>query len=143
MIVLEHVREAFGQHVTDRRRTKTHLQQHYPLLQFDENMTNDDALWSAEWRESIADVQARIQKALNWIVRRPEDLMVVVTHGVWMEVLLQRHLSEQPPERRRVYNCQAYACQVISSQRIRPSSMETDVPHFVRLQSVQQIYDGR
>ncbi|GKZ00890.1 hypothetical protein MPSEU_001040700 [Mayamaea pseudoterrestris] len=145
VIIHESVREAFGRHYTDRRRSKTDIQ---TILErqdihlswhFDPAMAEDDTLWSVNSRETQHDVQDRVQYFLNWLVQRPESTIVVVTHGVWMEVCLKGFLQN------RVYNCHAYTSQVISKNSCETGTRMTDESSshqvFLRLQNVRRIYN--
>ena len=134
IIIHEAVREAFGQHHTDRRRSKTELQQILSQweatssfrVQFDGAFAEHDDLWTPHQRETLSNVQARVHAFLHWLAQRPELNIAVVTHGVWMEVLLQQFLTT------RVYNCHAYATEVVS----RPSG---NGGVLVYLQNVSQL----
>lgn len=132
-IVVESLREACGMHQPDRRRSRAVLQQHWPLLDFDDDMPNEDVLWQPHQRETWQQVDQRVQSFLQWIVTRTEDSLLVVSHGVWMECCLRQYLLEK---QQRVFNCDAFSCQIVST---RVAEREL----FVRLQNVQQIYGYR
>jgi broad specificity phosphatase PhoE len=100
----ENLREACGIHKCDARRTKSELQQCWDgRVQFSPTMSERDELWSSERRETIADVQRRIQDFLSVLIALPEPVastttdangnvvFIVVTHGVWIETLLRVH----------------------------------------------------
>ena len=106
----ELVREAFGMHYPDQRRPKSILQRHWPALAFDPNMTEADTAWRPDARESIQDVQQRIAAFWEFLVQRPEDNIVVVSHGVWIEACIHRYCPEALDHgRQRVYNCDMFA----------------------------------
>lgn len=77
-------------------------------------MTESDDEWKEDQRENFADVHARVDAFLSWLVRRSESQIVVVTHGVWMESLYRIHASTALRDDQRVHNCDAFACEIIS-----------------------------
>ena len=129
IICIEAVREAYGMHYPDKRRDKRLLQQHWPTVQFDPTMTNVDELWSDEHRESCNDVCKRIEQFLQWLVQRPEQHIVVVSHGVWIETLFRTHFPNILRGGQRVYNCDCFQGKVVSSGNGK----------FERLQEVHKI----
>jgi len=128
LVCKEDVREAFGKHYPDKRREKSVLQAHWPLVQFEEEMTEHDDAWSPTWRECWDDIRIRLDRFLAWLVRQPHTNIVVVSHGVSIEFLFRTYMPELLGERR-VYNTDAFACHCVSSQG-----------YFVRLQNGQQIH---
>lgn len=94
-------------------------------------MPDSDEWWKPDKRENWADINARVHKFLQWLVRRQEDNIVVVSHGVWIESCLQLGCPGVL-EGRRVYNGDAFACDTVS----RDGS-------FVRFQHVRQIYGAQ
>jgi broad specificity phosphatase PhoE len=85
-------------------------QRHWPHLSMDPTIAEEDLSWREDIRESIKDLGQRISEFLQFLVNRPETNIVVVTHGVWMEVCLNLHCSEALENgKRRVHNCDMYA----------------------------------
>ena len=69
-------------------------------------LEEDDLVWRPESRESWEDLRARSQDFLKWLVARPQSCIAVITHGVWLESLLDLPVGV------RVHNGDAYACEV-------------------------------
>jgi broad specificity phosphatase PhoE len=105
------------------------LQKHWPMVEFQPEMTENDEKWSASERESWGDIRGRVSIFLSRLVQRGEENIVVVSHGVWIETCLRTHRPDALGMRR-VHNCDAFACQCISSNDGK----------FVRLQNVQLIH---
>jgi len=128
-VCVEDVREAFGVHYPDRRRRKSVLERHWRGVQFDAEMTELDELWRPDRRETWDDIRARVRKFLDVLSVRPEGNVVVVSHGVWIECCLHVGCPGFLAGGRRVYNCDAYACRVVSRSG-----------KFLRLEDVRQVY---
>jgi len=153
-LCVESVREAYGMHYPDRRRNKSLLQRHWPMVQFEFGSKNGngssatttnattttslaerDELWKSDRRESWGDVRDRVRTFLSSILcKRTEDNIVVVSHGVWIECCLEiGSPGILSADSKRVYNCDAFACKVVSDDYSG---------EFVRFDDVQQIYGG-
>ncbi|OKL61850.1 hypothetical protein UA08_02853 [Talaromyces atroroseus] len=59
------VRETLGIHTCDRRSSKTAIVEEYPEYIIEDNFSENDELWEAEWRESDSARNARIKKFLD------------------------------------------------------------------------------
>lgn len=81
-------------------------------------MTEHDDNWKEDRRENFSDVHARVDRFLAWLVQRPESQITVVTHGVWMESLFRVHCSTALREDQRVHNCDAFACEIVSTDGV-------------------------
>ena len=116
MVCLEQVREAFGMHYPDKRRDKRLLQKHWPLIHFDPSMSDLDEQWSESSRGTLDDVVKRVDDFLQWIVRRNESHIFVVSHGVWIESCFRAHFPDVLKGGQRVYNCDCFIGEVISRE---------------------------
>ena len=106
----ELVREAFGMHHPDKRRDRSTLQKYWPSIHMDPNMTESDTAWRPDKRESMTELQHRIAAFWEFLVKRPEENIVVVTHGVWMEACMHQYCPAALDHgQRRVYNCDMFA----------------------------------
>jgi broad specificity phosphatase PhoE len=122
-------REAFGMHYPDRRRDLSILKQHWPVVQWDSSMTESDTAWRSDARETIPGLMQRISQFWDFMAQRPEECIVVVTHGVWIEACFHQYYPAVLDHgRRRVYNCDMFAMNCLSHDR-----------KFVRLENSHQI----
>ena len=109
------VREAYGKHFPDKRRTKPILSAHWPSLKFDPQMTNHDELWHPQQRETISHMAHRIRTFLDMISQQPASNIVVVSHGVWIETCLALMAPEVLDHgQKRVYNCDMFHAKCVS-----------------------------
>lgn len=131
----EAVREACGVHQPDRRRSRAELRRRFPDVDFELAMdTDEDASWRPDRREKVDDVRIRVQRFLLWLTtvdvaanstsspprRRDDDIALVFTHGVWMEILV--HYCGLPiasEKNRRVRNCDVLVG-TLEQDEIRP-----------------------
>jgi broad specificity phosphatase PhoE len=135
-------REAYGIHYPDRRRNVSVLKQHWPIVEWGHNndeknnsfmMTETDMAWQPDTRETVPEVLHRIAQFWDFVVQRPEEHIVVVTHGVWMETCLHQYCPVALDHgQRRVYNGNMFALDCVSQ------SQGNDVK-FLRLENARQI----
>ena len=135
MVCLQDVREAYGMHYPDKRRDKSMLRTQFPSVHFDVDttMTEKDEKWSINSRVTVGCVVKRIHNVLEWIVQRHEATIFVVTHGVWIECLLNAYVPVILKDGSRVNNCDCYAADIVSGKDGGGTYT------FVRMQNVVKI----
>jgi broad specificity phosphatase PhoE len=116
----EELREAFGIYQSDKRRTKSELERTWHNVHFD--MTEEDECWKPNRRESLHDIEERIDYFLFWLSKNhkqcigyPEGSspkLLIVSHGVWMECLFRKYFPSVLEGGKRVYNCDIYKADV-------------------------------
>ena len=105
-------------------------------------MTEQDEIWKPTSRESWQDLEGRIDAFFAWIVTLPEENIVVVSHGVWIEACFRRY---QPSVlgSRRVYNLDAFGMECVSTtdtqQQAPTAIIHPSNYRFVRIQNVCQV----
>mmetsp|Transcript_37775 Transcript_37775/g.55653 ORF Transcript_37775/g.55653 Transcript_37775/m.55653 type:complete len:295 (+) Transcript_37775:45-929(+) len=102
------LREAYGIHTADRRRTRSELKEKWPMVHFDQNMTEKDEAWRSDKRETVDDVSRRAVAFFQWLAHRPETNIAIVSHGIWIECCLRHHCPSSLSGGRRVYNCDVF-----------------------------------
>ena len=103
------LREAFGMHYSDKRGPLSKLKEYFPRVTFHPSIAEDDTDWRPDKREDVDDVARRVNSFLRWLVKQPHENVLIVTHGVWMEVCFRMHCPEAIDfGRKRVYNCDVY-----------------------------------
>lgn len=85
----------------------------WPAVYFDPDMKEDDD-WQPDKREHFSDVIARVNQFLSQLVKRPEQNIVVVSHGVWIECCFQVICPNLLRNGDRVRNCDMFAAECIS-----------------------------
>lgn len=120
-IALESLREASGAHPCDRRRNKSSIVAEYPHICFDDLKTEEDTLYSKyqDAREPPAAVIARCNDFLEWLSRRTEDHIIVVSHSAYMDQLFGNVFDTTPENSRRLNNCEMRTFVVALSGRIK------------------------
>ncbi|KZT22861.1 hypothetical protein NEOLEDRAFT_1118963, partial [Neolentinus lepideus HHB14362 ss-1] len=86
----QNLREHYGEHTCDKRRTRSALALSFPLptLNFEEGFTEDDELWTEE-RESAAHVAERARAVLDGIFKAEDEWLVSITsHSGFINGLL-------------------------------------------------------
>ena len=78
-------------------------------------MKEMDEAWRADSRENMNELGHRIFWFLNLLAQRPEENIVVVSHGVFIEACIHQYCPQTLDHgRRRVYNCDMFVMDVIS-----------------------------
>mmetsp|Transcript_19399 Transcript_19399/g.42373 ORF Transcript_19399/g.42373 Transcript_19399/m.42373 type:complete len:332 (+) Transcript_19399:64-1059(+) len=89
MLVREECRERWGEYVCDGRRPIREIIKEFENFDFSELSYDDDVFWSDK-REPDDDCCARALAFLEWLNKRPEKCIAVVTHSSFL-----RHLFSQ------------------------------------------------
>jgi len=76
-------------------------------------MREDDD-WQPDKREHLSDVIHRVNHFLSLLVKRPEQDIVVVSHGVWIECCFHVHFPSVLANGNRVRNCDLFAAECTS-----------------------------
>mmetsp|Transcript_35140 Transcript_35140/g.76933 ORF Transcript_35140/g.76933 Transcript_35140/m.76933 type:complete len:271 (-) Transcript_35140:61-873(-) len=116
ILVNEMAREAYGVHYPDRRGKRSSIVAEFPWVELSPDFTEEDAQWRPDKRESLQDVKVRASSFLSWLASNcQEETIGIVSHGVWIEVLLLRYCPEVLDNgQRRVYNCDIFKARCIS-----------------------------
>jgi len=61
-LFVEGLREIFGEHTCDKRRTKSYLRQRYPDYAFEEGFSEEDPWWKPDEREPEVDRRGRLRR---------------------------------------------------------------------------------
>ncbi|KAL8283657.1 hypothetical protein RQP46_005452 [Phenoliferia psychrophenolica] len=93
---MDGIRETVGVHTCDMRSPKSVLGAEYPDFVFEDGFEEEDLQWSAEKRETHADVDVRVRKALDKIFSTDASTVISITahDGVLRSILAT--LSHQP-----------------------------------------------
>jgi broad specificity phosphatase PhoE len=89
-VAAELCREAHGGHPCDQRRPVSVVAKEFPHVDFTGVGTDEDTWHNPDRRETVREVAIRCDKFLNVLRARPERNIVVVSHGVFLETLLNR-----------------------------------------------------
>jgi broad specificity phosphatase PhoE len=89
-VAVEMCREAHGGHPCDQRRPVSVIRKEFPHVDFSGVGTDEDTWHNPERRETVREVSIRCDKFLAMLRARPERNIVVVSHGVFLETLLNR-----------------------------------------------------
>ncbi|CAE6444331.1 unnamed protein product [Rhizoctonia solani] len=80
--VMEGLREVYGVHTCDKRRTKTYIRETYNDFGIEPGFTEEDELWTADHRETNDEADARLKATLDTIFGRllgSKDTFISVT----------------------------------------------------------------
>lgn len=88
VIALEIVREAYGAHLPDKRRPKSELIATFSPSVDLTTIPDEDTLWTGS-RETVDSVLGRARTLLSELLPRPEKHVLLVSHGVFIQYLLQ------------------------------------------------------
>lgn len=108
-VAVELCREAHGGHPCDQRRPVSAVAPEFPHVSFAGIGTDEDTWHNPDRRETVREVSIRCDKFLAVLRARPERNLVVVSHGVFLETLLNRCgllCTDEPVKNRRFENAE-------------------------------------
>lgn len=93
-------------------------------------MKEADENWKPDQRETVSDVESRVHAFLCALPKNKESNIVVISHGIWVEVCFHRYCPEVLEfGKRRVHNCNVFVGELISKDE-----------KFLRLQNVRRVH---
>jgi broad specificity phosphatase PhoE len=87
-LACELCREHIGLNPCDRRRKTSEYRAMFPGVDFSEVTEEDDVLWGT-MNEDNAAMCARAHRFMEWVMKRPEQHIAVVTHSAFMAAMLR------------------------------------------------------
>eukprot|EP00250_Pteridium_aquilinum_P002631 c12855_g1_i2 orf=219-1259(+) len=87
-MAVELCREHMGVHPCDKRQSVSMYRTIFPSIDFSEVEIDEDTLWEADVRETDSDLIERGKRFLEWLARRKEREIVVVSHSGFLSHLL-------------------------------------------------------
>lgn len=109
MVAIELCREAFGGHPCDQRSAVSVVSKEFGHVDFSLVETDVDTWHDPDRRETVREVSIRAEKFLEVLRNRPERNIAVVSHGVFLETLLNKcglYTADDGTKGRRFDNCE-------------------------------------
>lgn len=113
IIALDVIKEwSQGRHTPNRRQEKADLSKAYPHVDFSELNGELDSLWSKFWPntsdglEPFTHLQGRVERFKKWLLSRPEQNIVVVSHGTFLGNFLFGRFADAPENE--MHHCKIY-----------------------------------
>ncbi|KIM58756.1 hypothetical protein SCLCIDRAFT_16671 [Scleroderma citrinum Foug A] len=89
-VIVENVREEFGVHTCDQRRTRSYIQQTSPEYIIEDGFTEEDKLWKPDIRETWADVDVRAKAVLDMVFENDKEHFISITaHSGFINAFLR------------------------------------------------------
>ncbi|GMH44315.1 hypothetical protein BSKO_12249 [Bryopsis sp. KO-2023] len=110
-VAMELCRELSGLHPCDRRRPVNHYKDRFPSVDFSLVASEADPLWEPTHREEISSIHSRARQFLDFLAKRPESHIAVVSHSAFLRNMcrmLGDGLGEHPKTQLHSYfvNCE-------------------------------------
>ncbi|KAG8491908.1 hypothetical protein CXB51_015250 [Gossypium anomalum] len=86
----------------------------------------EDSMWNPDFRESEEEMAARMGLLMNWLWTRPEQEIVIVSHGIMLQHILYRLGNDCHPSVRTALCKRFDNCELRSVLIVDKSSMEAD-----------------
>lgn len=131
----EDLREAIGPSYANKRSRKSLIQVEFPLVSFDPSMPEEDQHWCSKKHETMGNLLNRVDRFMqslafsnqmegNGDVINDGKIVLIVTHGVWMESCFMRYAPDVLQHgRKRVYNCDLICCEMaVTWEKCKSSS---------------------
>mmetsp|Transcript_20855 Transcript_20855/g.29266 ORF Transcript_20855/g.29266 Transcript_20855/m.29266 type:complete len:297 (-) Transcript_20855:9-899(-) len=108
-VCLENVREINGSFMNAKRRSKKELKSSFRCWDFSE-LTDLDETWTKDM-ESYDDCAERGYQSLNWLMKREEDVILVISHGGILRYMMTQHpkvfmIDSRSESEKRFGNCE-------------------------------------
>lgn len=132
-VATELCREHMGVHWCDKRRDISFYRPLFQGVDFSEVATDEDTWWELEHRETTAELAARSQKFVAWLLGRSEKNIAVVSHSGFLIQLLAAFGADCDPtvakEVRRGYaNCELRSVILADRGALQKEVASTDFP---------------
>ncbi|GKV33524.1 hypothetical protein SLEP1_g42027 [Rubroshorea leprosula] len=88
ILAVELCREMLGVQPCNKRRSISNYKSRFQAVDFSLAKSEDDNLWTADYRESNEEVAARGIKFFKWLWTRKEREIAVVSHGIFLQQTL-------------------------------------------------------
>jgi len=96
-LVREECRERWGHYMCDKRRPIREIIKDFPDCDFSE-VENDEDIFFTDHREPTAHVEERTIQFLEWLNKRPEKCIAVVSHSSFLKHMFQQFGDHQAVE---------------------------------------------
>ncbi|GMI82758.1 hypothetical protein like AT1G09935 [Hibiscus trionum] len=88
IMAVELCRDRMGQRPCDMRRRVSECQALFPCIDFSMMDGEEDSMWNPDVRESEEEMAARMLLFMEWLWTRPEQQIVIVSHGIILQMIL-------------------------------------------------------
>ncbi|XVF36538.1 hypothetical protein REPUB_Repub19eG0066300 [Reevesia pubescens] len=88
IMAVELCRDRLGVRPCDMRRRVSECQALFPSIDFSKMDGEDDNMWNPDVREPDEEVAARMVLFMKWLWTRPEQEIVIVSHGIILQHIL-------------------------------------------------------
>ena len=92
-----------GTDICNRRKDVTHLKFFYPYIDFSE--INDDVLTWTTKKETLEELNGRIQDMIQWIKQRDEKTIAIVSHSSFISQYKDNAINDETNE---LLHCHPY-----------------------------------
>lgn len=144
-LVREECRERWGRYVCDGRRPIREIAAEFPNFDFSEIVHDDDVFYS-DARETDEHCCNRAVRFLEWLNKRPEKCIAVVTHSSFLRHLFGQfgealHRDDMDDLQRLAGNCELRSVVLCShgnkdGKQVDPLMPPTEAPSTVRMKTV-------
>ncbi|XVF39694.1 hypothetical protein PTKIN_Ptkin01aG0053400 [Pterospermum kingtungense] len=88
IMAVELCRDRLGVRPCDMRRRVSECRDLFPSIDFSMMDGEDDSLWNPDVREPEEEISARMVEFMKWLWTRPEQEIVIVSHGIILQHIL-------------------------------------------------------
>ncbi|GLT58169.1 hypothetical protein SLA2020_310880 [Shorea laevis] len=96
-IALDLCRERMKGHPCDNSRRISDYQFLFPAVDFSQIESDEDTFWKADVLEPVEDVVTRSSKLINWLLKREEKEIAIVSHGGFLVHTLRAFENDSHP----------------------------------------------
>ncbi|KAL4279795.1 hypothetical protein GQ457_03G034580 [Hibiscus cannabinus] len=128
IMAVELCRDRMGQRPCDMRRRVSECQALFPCIDFSMMDGEEDSMWNPDVRESEEEMAARMLLFMEWLWTRPEQEIVIVSHGIILQKILQVLGNDCHPTVKSALCKRFHNCELRSVVIVDKSLREADPP---------------
>ncbi|KAL2614254.1 hypothetical protein R1flu_025946 [Riccia fluitans] len=133
-VAVEWCREHMGLHPCDQRQPIRTYKSLFPAIDFSDVEDDEDVLWSATVRESYEDLMGRAKTFVQWLLKRKETEIAVVSHSSFLRHLMTIFGDDSSPKvkselHKYFHNCEMRSIVLVDNRAEEESKvLTTDFP---------------
>jgi broad specificity phosphatase PhoE len=109
IIALDYSREyPLGEHTCNKRSSKELYMKDFPHINFDDLQTNPDELWLSHRKETMDELNTRIDKLKQFILQRPETKIALVNHSGFIGQMKDQEIKYLENGQEELKHCYPY-----------------------------------
>jgi broad specificity phosphatase PhoE len=113
IIALDYIREyPLGLQTCNKRSSKEEYIKLFPKVDFSSLQTNNDELWFPKREENIDELNVRIEKLMEYVKSRSENIIAIVNHSSFIGQLKDKEIKYMDDGKEELKHCFPYKIEI-------------------------------